>query len=563
MKEKYRLLIALTFFFLIPNLFFINKAIHLDDVPWLAIARQIIKDPLHPYSFSFNWTGVEAPIYDLADPPLVMYYLATVIKFIGDSEFVLHLSFLPFSILALLATFIIAKNFSKRPLVATMLVATAPAFFVSATSVMMDIPFLALSLLSIVSYFKSIHPKNHKKIEWVIITAFIAAGASLVKYTALAAIILIAFGYLTNRKFGYFGLFVMVVLLIEILWHGYFYKLYGIVHFIHISSLPTASAVFNLSYTIKILRGPYFLSFFGGSTVFVTPLLIISQNWLKRIVMLTLAAAYAYLPLHHPQLLQSMSKVNGILFLFFITNGSLLLSYILMVLISKFATKKEDFSKLFFLTTWLILGLIVSLMLSPFLNARYLLFVLVPLSILVSNDLDTVLSSYDRISSLVVWAVILVTLALSLMVAIADMRWANTIKSFVSFPFSISDKKSKIWYVGHWGLQYYVNQYGKSFLDISQQLPQEDDIILVPFNNSQQPVPDLSNSRLLTTIPLYHNWPVVTMSLADNAGWYSHHWGLLPFAISDKPVEIISVWQYRPSVASEKPNAPVIRSNKY
>ncbi len=536
-------ILALACFFILPMLMFLGKAVHMDDVPWLSIAEQITRDPLRPYSFLLSWNSVASVAYDMGDPPLVMYYLAIVLKLLGSTEIILHLSFLPFSLLALWAVHDIASRFTKKPLLVTLLTATSPSFFVSATTLMMDIPFLAVTLLGFVCFFRSTEKNS---LRWALAAALSIGTASLIKYPAIVPMGILCLGYLFAKKYRFLLWFVLGFATIQMLWNTYFFLIYGTFHILHIRSLATANELFNWSFIAAMVKGPYFLSFLGGSTLVITPLLIAIQERRQRIITILLAMLYAFLPLHHGELIATRSIPNAILIVLFILNGSFLFSWLTVTLVYWIKNGRKDW-KMLFLGLWSFSALIIPLVLSPFLTVRYLIFFLVPVSIAAGKAIEERFSKFASVR-IIYFFCIFCTLILSLFVAIGDARWANTIRSFVSEGPTKTPEGKTVWYVGHWGLQYYVEGLGKAYIDIHGMLPHSGDWIIIPTNAPQQAVPDLSRSHIVKVINLVHNWPIFTMSVPLHAGWYSHYWGDMPFAVGNGPVETIAIWEFEPTL---------------
>src|SRR5262245_38585110 len=88
---------------------FINRPYFVDDYYFVKMAKGILEHPTRPYDFRADDAGKDNIAWEagqrprMVNPPLFHYYLAGVMKVFGDSEVVLRLSLLPFSILALIA----------------------------------------------------------------------------------------------------------------------------------------------------------------------------------------------------------------------------------------------------------------------------------------------------------------------------------------------------------------------------------------------------------------------------------------------------------------------------
>ena len=60
---------------------FAGQAFHIDEPFFLAIARHILSDPLHPLAFWYNWYGDAVPMASINNtPPLLGYLLAAELE---------------------------------------------------------------------------------------------------------------------------------------------------------------------------------------------------------------------------------------------------------------------------------------------------------------------------------------------------------------------------------------------------------------------------------------------------------------------------------------------------
>ena len=66
---------------------FSTKALHIDDTMYVHIARQILDDPLRPFSGSINWYQRTERAWNVStSPPGYSYWLATWMRFGVTSE---------------------------------------------------------------------------------------------------------------------------------------------------------------------------------------------------------------------------------------------------------------------------------------------------------------------------------------------------------------------------------------------------------------------------------------------------------------------------------------------
>src|SRR5262249_2888418 len=69
----------------VATAFNVTKAVHIDDTADLAVARQIARDPLHPYGGELNWQDEARPMHRISQPPLLFYVFAAGFRAFGES----------------------------------------------------------------------------------------------------------------------------------------------------------------------------------------------------------------------------------------------------------------------------------------------------------------------------------------------------------------------------------------------------------------------------------------------------------------------------------------------
>ena len=148
---------------------FLFQSFHIDDRIYLRVAENILQTPLYPYDFRISFEGMGAP--DGASHshlPLVSYYLA-LLKWVTNSEaeWVYHLGFLVFPLLAAWGFYDLARRYVRFPLAAACLLVTAPGFLVSSHTVMTDVPFWSLWIVAL-SRFLRVRDGTATRWDWLI-----------------------------------------------------------------------------------------------------------------------------------------------------------------------------------------------------------------------------------------------------------------------------------------------------------------------------------------------------------------------------------------------------------
>src|SRR5215831_9522899 len=145
---------------------FLAKPFNLDDPLFIWAAQQIQSHPADPYGFQVNWFGSPQPMWTaMMNPPFMCYFLALAAVFFGWSEIGLHLACLVFAVAAILGTYRLATNFCKRPMLAAFATLFTPAFLVSSTTVMCDVPMLAFWIWAIVFWTEGVRQSNFWKLS--------------------------------------------------------------------------------------------------------------------------------------------------------------------------------------------------------------------------------------------------------------------------------------------------------------------------------------------------------------------------------------------------------------
>jgi len=136
------------------------------------------------------------------------------------------------------------------------------------------------------------------------------------------------------------------------------------------------------------------------------------------------------------------------------------------------------------------------------------------------------------------WCLILPSAFVSLLITIGDYKLANTARIAASqFHERFRDESGTVWFEGHWGFQYYIQQWKAKPLDLEQHALDQGDVLIVPTNNtnvSRKPAaPTIASFEQLN----YAQFWATTMNREIGAGFYSSKWGPLPWSVGSIPPE--------------------------
>jgi hypothetical protein len=119
--------------------------------------------------------------------------------------------------------------------------------------------------------------------------------------------------------------------------------------------------------------------------------------------------------------------------------------------------------------------------------------------------------------------------------AMANKDFAANVRSFVG-----TDKR--IYFAGHWGLQYYMEERSYEPYDFSAP-PKGDFILVVPTNNRMDAPLSHEKIHLVDSIVYKNRTRFTLMNYEANAGFYSSFEGYFPYMFSDSPHEVFYLYQ--------------------
>lgn len=535
-RRPFWFLAALVILALAP---FIAKPFSIDDPLSIWIARHIQSHPLDPYGFNANWGGTEAPMYRIEqNPPLVCYYLALVGAVLGWSEWALHGAFLLPSIAAILGTFRLARRFCCRPAWAAVLTLFAPVFLVSSTTIMCDVSMLALWVWSLIFWFDGVEKRSNRSLA---LAAVLVTLASLTKYFGISLIPLVAAWSIAKKRPARDWLAWLAVPLVTLVIYQFASSaVYGrglLTGAVKVASLGRESTLSADVYSV--IAG---LAFTGGclaAAVFFTPLL-----WGRRalffgtVVSLFALGALCYVARNSFPV--PLSGLESVQLLFWAAGGA----SVLALAVADVHLQKDADSLL--LACWLVGTFFFATFCNWAVNGRSILPMAIPAGILVMRRLQ----QREKEGVVFSWKRLLIpTFAgagLAIWVSAADCIFAQVSKTAAqNVCAGYKNDAHKLWFQGHWGFQYYMEQQGAAALDEDHININPGDYIAAPSHNSN--VDPISGSLFVRdTIALPIPGPMTTMNMRHGSGFYASVLGPLPFAVGSNWNETVKILVYEP-----------------
>jgi len=559
---------------------FLNKAFHIDDPLFLWMAQHISTHPEDPYGFVVNWYVGSQPMFSIMqNPPLSSYYMALTASFLGWSEPAMHGAFLVPAVAAVLGTFLLARRLCNSPLLAALLLLFTPVFLVSATGVMCDIWLLALWVWSIECWMRAL---ERNSAPLLFLASILAAAAALTKYFGIAMVpllavytvvrehrvthrilhllipILVIAGYevITKARYGQ-GLFSNAML---VSWNENSKPEQDFFHQLFIGLSFAGGCLFSvLFYALSLKLGQHQITrklgavhrtdpgrigvcgrLRAGGARSIVPtssnlwiLIIGSALFLILISLFYSGAARTALPLG--------VAIEGALF---VTIGI----GILVLALADIVRQKTADSLL--LGLWVFGTFVFAAAMNWTITSRTFLPMAPAVVILLIRRFETsaVVAAAvpgGRVSPIlplrtaaITWWPILPAALLSLLITIGDYKLASTARIAASqFQQRFRNESGTVWFEGHWGFQYYMQQWRAKPLDLQQHGLVPGDVLIAPINNtnvSRKPAtPIIASFEELD----YGQFFATTMNREIGAGFYSSKWGPLAWVVAPIPPE--------------------------
>jgi 4-amino-4-deoxy-L-arabinose transferase-like glycosyltransferase len=519
---------------------FAGKAFNIDEPLFLWTARQIQSHPLDFFGFTANWAGFGMPASQIIkNPPLASYYISLAAYPFGWSERALHLAFLPFALATAAGTFLLAREFSARPLEAALACVLTPAFLVSGTAVMCDTMMVAFFVWSVLLWVRG---WKTGRALYLICASFLVALCGLAKYFGVSLIPLLLAYSLADRsgkRHRVLFLLLPVVLLCAYEWSTS--SLYG-------KGLLLDAAEYATDHrnTSAVSAGLFTgLSFTGGcllSSAFFAPLL-----WRRRyfVPAAVTAVACAFLfpvvawriPLPDPAawgfaLQLSLFVAAGIHVLF---------------LAGRDLWKHRDADSLL-LFLWVAGTFYFASRVNWTINARSILPMAPVVGVLVARRMEEHRGASGRMLHWRSTLPLAPALVVALLVSWSDYRLAGTARAAAAEIFrTYGGTSASVWFQGHWGFQYYMEAAGGKAVDWNRWRVSYSygDFLATPGNNTAVNPTPLESGIPFRTLEFAPAPFLSTMNRNTGAGFYSSIWGPLPFVFGPVSMEAYYVQEIR------------------
>ncbi len=435
-----------------------GKPLVIDDAAYYYFARQIASAPLDPYGFAIFWYEAPQPANEVLAPPVLPYWWALALRLFGDQPFAWKLWLLPFSVLLVGSLYALARRFARGaegPLV--LLLVLSPAFL-PALNLMLDVPALALGLAALALFVRG----GGRGPWWRILLSGLVAGLAMqTKYTAVVIPVAMLAYALLRRRWLRGVAAAATAALVFVAWEALMAAKYGASHFLlayRDGRLPWPEWV-----EAKSFLGWPLLTILGAVAPGVGLFGLAALGVARRGVLAAGVAvvlgylAVAFVPERWAVWVESRAGSPWRIHLDDVIYGTfgICLAVVLAAVGWRLCRRPVGRRDTVFLLIWLLLELGGYFALTPFPAARRVLGVVVVLTLLAGQ---LAARSRPPLGRLVAF-----NAALGILFWLVDLHGAMAHRAAAEVFASdarTKDAGARVWFVGHWGFQFYAERAG-------------------------------------------------------------------------------------------------------
>lgn len=508
----------------------------MDDTGHIEIAKQIIENPLRPMSGYVNWENSAEPIHILNQPHLFFYLLAACIYFIGESEIALHLLVPLFSLLCILFFYFLATNLKLRnPVLWTGFLALGPGFIPS-QNIMIDIPMLSFWL---VFFWAILHPVSSKQgNKYYVFASLAATAAILTKYLSLVLLPILVIDILLRKRWN--SIWVIAIPVFSLVgWSLFNYWDYGGIHILERKNFPFGfwTGVYNSINWIIALGAvsPFSILIIPDVFRMKKGKLLVMAGFLLFFIITLMRTPYFY----------SGLKV-GILGAVFFGSG---LSLILVCLAYAYQELWQgkynyyvDGRQLSILLLWILGSMTFIILFTPFPAVRHVIVVIPAILLILGIYTHKVINRFFYFA-------IVITIGSGMLIGLSDWEYAHIYRVEASRIRNQLKSNSTVWFLGHWGWQWYAKKAGMKEYDPQRTYFREGDYVIIPeLVRKQELLKEHQNSLFKKFEITVEPTPITlirTMSLWPWGGYYafSIEGNSLPWNVTNQPVEKFYIFE--------------------
>jgi hypothetical protein len=444
--------------------------LRIDDAAYETYARHIARDPLDPYGFAVFWYDVPMRANEVLAPPVLPAYLALARRLVGERPWLWKLALWPWALLLVWALADLFHRFAPGPrseVVGPWLVVFSP-LLLPTFQLMLDVPALALSLAGLALFLRALERSSGS----LAALAGLAAGLAIeTKYTGALAPAVMFLAALTrvgrpegDRPFApmlLWGAAALTALHLFLGWELLVALLYGRSHFL--LALSGGSGILG-----RLGQLEFLFTYLGGLAPAAGLIGLAALGFSRRFLLLAAGAVglgFLLIALVGTRFVNDLApgkpvvfELAEVVFLLFGFAGAMVTAAIAWKLWVQ--DRGPERRTTAFLLLWLGLEVAGYVPLTPFPAARRVLGVGIVLALIVGRLASRTCVTPERRQTL--RALAAGGIALGLVYFALDWRgaWVHREAAARAAHWLEGRGEGRVWYVGHWGFQYYAERLG-------------------------------------------------------------------------------------------------------
>lgn len=516
---------------------FAGKALHIDDPLFVWMARHLVEQPGDPYGLQVFWERSTEPMY-LANqnPPGIAYWLWLVGTTFGFGGVALHVSTALLAGLAGLGTYVLARELCPRPLTASLVAMLTPGMLVSASTVMTDVPMVALYVWSLALWIAGVDRDRWGLLVGAAVTMSVAFFFKYFAVTLVPLALLYTLVVSPRRWRCSWPLVIPIgVAAAYVAWGLWRYD----------SNLLTVATDVALRSEWRAQRTAWQgcfvgLAFTGGAGA--SMLCMAPWLWTRRMLaVVTIGAAAVVGSVCLPAVFARLALPDTPTDLAYRLQAGVWIAaglHIALLVIANLWQRRDAAAIL--LATWIVGTFVFSVFVNHLINVRTLLPLLPALGVLA---VQRMVAAGHRAFATPRWAVAALGVAgvFALWVVAADYEYADASRAAArAFARDRTRFAADVYFFDHWGFQYYLQEHGahsfesgpNAYRAVSHRPPRSGDTCVIAHRHSSS-IAALDGLAVLAE----YEYPMRTgmSTMTGGAGFYSHFLGMLPF-VAGAPV---------------------------
>jgi len=442
------------------------KPLTIDDPAYYTCARQIARDPFDPYGYTLFWYEFPQPGFDILLPTGLSYWLSIPLRLHGDRPALVKLWLFPFALLLVGSFYVLCRRWApgvERPL--TAMTALSPLVLPS-LNVMVDVPAQALAFGALALL---VHACERGSLARAGAAGVLAGVAMQTKYSVmLGPGVLLLYGVTAGRlRFG--ALAAAAAVSVFAVWEGLIALKYGRSHLVYHAQWLGGTG----SSAAKLFDAA--IGNLGGLATPVLLLGLVALGWSGRALLaagLAILLGYVAIAAGPPEAAGMVCTLFGL--------ATLAVGAAVIWRLARQPPVDATDNATLFLALSLAVEIAAYFLLTPFPAARRMMGIVLMLTLLVGRLAARTARMPARRGR--VTAVATAGVLLGLLVFAVDYRDAVVQRQAIARAARRvgAPTAAAVWYVGHWGFQYYAERAGMRPVVSGQSSLRAGDWLIVP-----------------------------------------------------------------------------------